>query len=318
MHVARPAVLFLVFNRPDTTSRVFEALRRAKPPRLYVAADGPRPDRQEEPDLCTAVRRIATRVDWPCELRTRFQDSNQGCKLAVSGAISWFFDNEEQGIIIEDDCLPTQGFFGFCEELLRKYRNDERIMTIGGVNFQRGIRRSEASYFVSKHFHCWGWASWRRAWAVYDRDLERVEPAIFRGLELLSDGSRLFPFYWRRVMELCRSGYISTWDYPFLLSCFALNGSGRQAFHIAPQVNLVANVGFGPGGTHTVSSAGNLASQAFELEQPIRHPALVERNVDADRVTDRAIMSWSRYLKLQLGPRFPGLRRLYRLAMGRG
>ena len=121
------AVLFLVFNRPDTTAQVFEVIRQARPPRLYIAADGARPNRADEPELIARVREIATAVDWPCEVRTLFREENLGCKHAVSGGITWFFEHEEQGIILEDDCLPSQSFFWFCEELLEKYKDDKRV-----------------------------------------------------------------------------------------------------------------------------------------------------------------------------------------------
>jgi hypothetical protein len=131
-------VLLLIFRRPDTTARVFEAIRAAKPTRLFVSADGPRGGRPEETERCRMARDLATAVDWDCELRTNFRADNAGCKLAVSGGIRWFFDHVDEGIILEDDCLPSQSFFCFCQELLHRYRDDERVMQISGANFQFG------------------------------------------------------------------------------------------------------------------------------------------------------------------------------------
>lgn len=155
----KTAVLFLVFNRPETTKTVFEAIRKAKPKRLYIAADGPRKHREGENEKVSSVRQIVTYVDWPCDVKTLFRDENLGCKSAVSGAITWFFNHEEEGIILEDDCLPHPDFFPFCESLLKRYANDERIWVITGNNFQNGIQRGEASYYFSRYNHVWGWAS---------------------------------------------------------------------------------------------------------------------------------------------------------------
>lgn len=171
-----PPVLFLVFNRAHTTVRVFEAIRQARPARLYVAADGPRPVREGEAERCAEVRRIATNVDWDCEVHTLFRDENLGCRHAVSSAITWFFVYEEEGIILEDDCIPNQSFFLYCAELLERYRDDERIMCITGDNFQKTMEGYPFGYYFYIYNHCWGWASWRRAWSHYDADLVTFDP----------------------------------------------------------------------------------------------------------------------------------------------
>ena len=160
----KKAVLFLVFNRPRYTRQVFECIRNAKPERLYVAADGPRSDRAEEESLCEEVRSIATNVDWPCNLKVLFQDTNLGCRLGVSNGINWFFEHEEEGIIIQDDILPSPGFFVFCETMLELYRNDERIMMITGTNYHPVA--GDKDFFFSQYFSIWGWATWRRAWKL--------------------------------------------------------------------------------------------------------------------------------------------------------
>ena len=166
-------VLFLIFNRPETTIQVFSAIKKAQPNRLYIAADGPRPEYPDEVNHCKIARTIATNVDWDCEVKTLFRDQNLGCRLAVSQAIDWFFEQEPEGIILEDDCLPNQSFFWFCKELLEKYRNETRIMHIGGTNFQFGKNRTNYSYYFSRYAHIWGWASWRREWKYYDEKLKK-------------------------------------------------------------------------------------------------------------------------------------------------
>lgn len=170
-------VLFVVFNRPETTSRVFNSIRNARPARLYVAADGPRAMREGEAQRCVEVRRIASAVDWPCEVRTLFRDENIGCRRSVSGAISWFFEHEPEGIILEDDCLPDASFFSYCATLLERYRIEPRVMAITGNNFQPSMEGYSASYYYSIYNHVWGWASWRRAWALYDADMGQFTPA---------------------------------------------------------------------------------------------------------------------------------------------
>ncbi len=157
-------ILFLIFNRPDTTKRVFESISRVKPTKLYIAADGARKNKVGEVLLCQETRNIIELIDWECEIKTLFRTENLGCKIAVSSAIDWFFENEEQGIILEDDCLPHPSFFGYCETLLNYYKDDLRIGHIGGDNFQKGKKRGEGSYYFSQYYFIWGWAIWKLAW----------------------------------------------------------------------------------------------------------------------------------------------------------
>lgn len=270
MH-ACPAVLFLVFNRPETTVRVFEAIRVAQPSRLYIAADGPRADRLGEADRCKEVRQITTSVDWPCEVRTLFRNDNLGCRRAVSEAISWFFKHEEEGIILEDDCLPHQDFFSWSSAMLTRYRTDPRVMCVTGNNFQSDMTTWPYSYYYSIYNHCWGWASWRRAWALYDADLTMFEPAAAKSL--LSKIS-CFPGFvpaWMNNLEKVRSGF-DTWDYQWTWSCWLQGG-----LTCTPRVNLVSNIGFGPDATHTKSvesAEANLPVVTFP--PPYAAPLLVK------------------------------------------
>lgn len=274
------AVLFLVFNRPDTTRQVFEAIRQAKPPRLYVASDGPRNDRQGEAEVVAEVREIIKHIDWTCEVKTLFRDSNLGCKRAVSQAITWFFENEECGIVLEDDCLPHPEFFSYCQELLRRYANDERVWGITGNNFQNGIVRGNGSYYFSKYFHCWGWASWRRAWRNYDVSLS-YWPEWSRSadwIEKTPDGvERAF---WQNIFNKTHEGQINTWDYQWTACIWRYVG-----LVATPNVNLVSNIGFGAGATHTISGASQFAEMEVQSLGSMTHPAKVERDALADRYT---------------------------------
>jgi hypothetical protein len=272
------ALLFLVFNRPDVTRQVFAAIRQAKPPRLYVAADGPREGRAGEAEKVESVRRIATQVDWPCEVKTLFREKNLGCKQAVSGAISWFFEHEEQGIILEDDCLPHPDFFTFCAKLLDRYSDDERIWVITGNNFQYGKQRGNGSYYFSKYNHCWGWATWRRAWAHYRGDLpflQKWQNSMEWGVQM---SSRVERRYWSKIFESVQSGKIDSWAYPWTGSVWYHGG-----LTVTPNVNLVSNIGFGEGATHTTSTESCLAEMAVQPIGELRHPAYVTQDEEADR-----------------------------------
>ena len=232
-------VLFLIFNRPDTTRRVFEAIRTAQPQKLFIAADGPRLNVESDYEQCTATRSIAMNVDWECEVYTLFRDTNLGCKAAVSSAIDWFFEHVEEGIILEDDCLPDQTFFRFCDELLDKYRHDTRIGMISGDNFLFGQRNIEGSYYFSRYTHIWGWATWRRAWQKYDVSLSGWPK--FREQKLLRhvlDNDEEVE-YWTAIFDNTYLGHINTWDYQLMFSSWA-NGF----VNIIPNSNMVQNDGY--------------------------------------------------------------------------
>lgn len=276
-----PPILFLVFKRPDTTARVFEAIRRARPERLYVAADGPREGRDGEAERCEETRRIATSVDWPCEVQTLFRDKNLGCRDAVSGAISWFFDNEPEGIILEDDCLPDPSFFPYCAELLERYRDDERVAVITGNNFQPSMGSYPYSYYFSIYNHCWGWASWRRAWQHYDKDMRHYQEFLDSGaLESLSPVAG-FADHWQRIFADVERRQIDSWAYVWTYSCWANSG-----LTCTPRANLVSNIDFGDDGTHTLTSGHHLAEvPSVRMCLPLKHPSIMAAQTHFDNVT---------------------------------
>ena len=294
-------VLFLVFNRPDMTRQVFEAIRQAKPPRLYVGADGPRADKAGEAEKVEQVRRIATQVDWDCEVKNLFREKNLGCRVAVSSAIDWFFKNEEEGIILEDDCLPSQSFFWFCEELLERYRGDMGIMAVSGDNFQKCPARSEFSYYFSRFNHCWGWASWRRAWSYYEKDMQ-TWPYI-RDNDYMQDIllDKTAAKYWSKIFETAYRNKIDSWAYRWTFSCWIQNG-----LTILPNVNLVSNIGFGEDGTHTSGDSPLSKMAAFELSFPLKHPNWMIRDKKADDYTQKIIFNQPNIF-------YRVIRRLYRL-----
>lgn len=276
-------VAFLIFNRPDTTQRVFEAIRQAKPSKLLVVADGARGDRPEDIEKCAAVRKIIETVDWDCEVLTNYSDVNLGCKHRVSSGLDWVFEEVEEAIILEDDCLPDLSFFPFCEELLERYRDDKRIMVISGDNFQFGRKRTEYSYYFSIYNHCWGWATWRRAWQYYDIEMQYWDK-IKRERQLSSVlNSYLAVQYWHKKFDQTYNNYVDTWDYCWTLSCWLQNG-----LSILPEVNLVKNIGFDIEGTHTknmISPYFNM--KTIPIEFPLQHPSLMVRCKQADDFTQR-------------------------------
>lgn len=265
------AVLLLAFNRPGTTARVFEAIRGARPPRLYVAADGPRAGRAGEAGQCDEVREIVSRVDWPCERRTLFRDANLGCKRAVSSALDWFFGQEAEGIVLEDDCLPDPSFFMFCQALLERYRDDTRVWQVCGTAFLEGEAGAhEHSYFFSRYGPVWGWASWRRAWRHADPDLSRwpemraapnlraAYPDRAERAARLKLGERLF------------RGEIDTWDYQW-----GMVKNFHGGLSAIPARNLVVNIGFGSEATHSQGRHPLAAARSYEMRFPLRHPPFV-------------------------------------------
>lgn len=283
-HPLKTAVLFLIFNRPDTTKQVFEAIRQAKPSRLYVAADGPRADKAGEVEKVEQVRRIATQVDWYCEVKTLFRGKNFGCRVAVSSAIDWFFENEEEGIILEDDCLPSQSFFWFCEELLERYRGDMRVMQICGSNFLNGWRRSNNSYYFSQYGPIWGWASWRRAWIYYDVGIklwpEVKEEKIFLDF---CDGKREMLFR-LNLYDKVFAGKIDTWDYQWGFAKMINSG-----LSVTPNANLISNIGFREDSTHVTNSDSSFANmRVSNLHIPLRHPNFICR----DRISDQKYLKY--------------------------
>ena len=269
-------VLLLVFNRPEETKQVFEAIRERAPAFLYIAADGPRPASPGEKELCDEVRKIVLAIDWPCEVKQLFRTENAGCKKAVSEAITWFFSNVEQGIILEDDCVPDQTFFKYCEALLEKYRDDENIISISGTNLGYTFS-GDQSYGFSRFMNMWGWATWRRSARLIDYDMKGWRSKwsknwfLYRSLQ-----TALLPIdynwikYWKNYFNLTASGRIDTWDYQWIFTQLQY-----RKLSVFPSKNLVKNIGFSKTATHTFHpdyqlSLIGLYSLPFPLKDPAR------------------------------------------------
>lgn len=271
-------VLLLIFNRPDTTKLVFESIRNTQPRKLYISADGPR--NENEKQLCELTRAVVSNVDWPCEVKTLFSDENKGCKLAISEGITWFFENEEEGIILEDDCLPSQSFFGFCSMLLEKYRYDDRIGHIGGSNLQLGIERGDASYYFSRLTHVWGWAGWRRVWKDYDVEMKTFP--VFQEMNGIEKIASHAPFenLWNNAFQETFLKNIDTWDYQY-----AYLNLVNNRLSLIPNVNLISNLGFGNQATHTFNENNVYANLAIGSMSAISHPLFFIADKEADIFT---------------------------------
>jgi hypothetical protein len=286
-------VAFFVFNRPETTQRVFGRIRSVQPRQLLVVADGPRDDRPGETERCALVRSLVQRgIDWPCDVRLNFSKKNLGCGLRMSTGLDWVFANVESAIILEDDCLPEPLFFDFCAELLARYRDEPRVGAISGDNFQRDDVTSGKGYYFSYYSHCWGWATWRRAWQSYDYHLEHW-PEVRRTNWLKSHfGNGEEARYWENILNRTHRKEIDTWDYQWAFANWQ-----NDAHTILPAVNLVTNIGFGPLATHTREMIPGISIVAGRQPWPLQHPVAIVRNVGADLYTYKSHFNpsiWSR------------------------
>ncbi len=269
-------VVLLVFNRPQHTAEMFAAVRARRPARLLVVADGPRPDHPDDRERCAQVRAIVEEVDWPCEVSRDYADTNLGLKRRVSSGLDWVFAQVDRAIVLEDDCVAHPDFFLFCDELLERYADDERVWVITGDNFQAGHRRGDAAYYFSKYNHCWGWATWRRAWTHYQGDIPFWEE--WKTSREWRDLGHSEPEreYWERIFDRVARHEIDSWAYPWTASVWYHGG-----LTATPNVNLVTNIGFDAAATHTTDAHDRrLASHALG---PWSHPDRVEQDRRADQ-----------------------------------
>ncbi|HVF81490.1 MAG TPA: hypothetical protein VM884_06135 [Flavisolibacter sp.] len=280
-------ILFLIFNRPDVSCVVFDQLKKAKPKRLFVAADGPRYWVPGEKEKCEETRKIINSIGPDCEVKTLFRDNNLGCRLAVSSAISWFFNEVEEGIILEDDCYPDLSFLPYCQQLLIKYRDVEEVKLIGGNNFQNGIMRGPGSYYFSHYPEIWGWASWRRAWQQYNLELSDVEETFASGSFDDVFKTKKEREYWFQKFLQTKNGEIDTWDYQLTYSILKNGGIA-----ITPQVNLVKNIGLHNNPTHASLADSKKTPEMRPITFPLVHPQMIVDKT-ADHYTFAQIYSKS-------------------------
>ncbi len=270
-------VLFIIFNRPETTKQVFDAIRKYKPTRLFIAADGPRNNKVGEKERCEKARKITENVDWPCKVKRLYRNTNLGCKNAVSGAVTWFFKNVDEGIILEDDCLPDQTFFDYCNILLKRYRNDTNIMHISGSSFCPKYVKNE-SYYFSQYPLVWGWATWKRAWKFYNKKINvsfNKDWPLFRKYNM----SFIQKVYWIMNFVNVSNCSIDTWDYQWVYAIWRQKGCS-----ITPNNNLVKNIGFSDDATHTKNASKNIVNVSLDhIKFPLKHPEFkINNNYDQE------------------------------------
>lgn len=263
-------VLLLIFNRPDTTRRTFDVIRAAQPRYLFVAADGPRSDKPTDVERCRAARSVVEQVDWPCTVQTLFRTENRGCGRGPAEAITWFFDQVEEGIILEDDCVPDPSFFPYCQTLLEKYRHDEQVYMITGTNALRKWGNQKSSYFFSYMAHSLGWASWRRAWRAFDYEMSGWSTASGQ-LKVKNTLSRqsYFNHYYTEFTKYQAVKPDDVWDFQWAFARWVNGGKT-----VVPSVNLIKNIGFNADATHSFYENDLLANLSlYHIEFPLCTPA---------------------------------------------
>lgn len=255
-------VLFMMFNRPESTQEVFDVIRRIQPSKLFVAADGPRPDREGEKDLCERTRLIVTNgVMWDCDLHLLFRDENMGCGKAVKEALDWFFSTVDEGIILEDDTLPDVSFFSYCEKMLNLYRNEKKVWSISGFNFGADAMFQKENFMFARFMNMWGWATWKRSYDKVDYSLTKWKSSINKELytsilvqdNLLDTDMKWFAF-WFKTFGLIANNHLDTWDYQWVYSQLL-----NDQVTIYPSVNMIENIGFKANATHTLDSTHPIA-----------------------------------------------------------
>lgn len=284
--VKSPPILLVIFNRPELVRQVLEALSGWDIPTLYIAADGPRPDRPDDFERCREARDVAISMSRKWQSRVLFHGQNLGSGRAVASAIDWFFQHEESGIILEDDCVPNYTFGQFCSELLDRFQDDSQIMMISGNNLLEGRSFRDQSYSFIRHPHTWGWATWRRAWVCFDYEM-RQWPMLRTSSWLLGvcRGDRKAELYWRRTFDLAAAQRSDIWDYQWTFCVWLYGG-----LSVMPRINLVHNIGFGSNATHTAAAPSWYSKVVTgPIEFPLTHPLAVQADLHAERFTDLEI-----------------------------
>jgi hypothetical protein len=289
--MSEPAVLFILFNRPETTQKVFDAIRIAKPSRLYVAADAPRTGIGSDDEKCEAARAVTENIDWPCQVKRIYQDHNLGCSLGPRSAFDSFFTEEKEGVILEDDCVPHPDFFRFAQTMLERFRDNKRIISVNGSNLGYELTDGN-SYSFSRFMNMWGWATWADRANTIDYSLTGWR-AIEHPVWFLYRRLRQHPFdvdigwykYWQQKFDLTIESESATWwDWQWIWHQIL-----HQQLSVVPAVNLVSNIGFHDEATHTRRPENPAADlPVMPLPQPYRHP----RNIEIDKKYEEEFVKW--------------------------
>jgi len=276
-------LLFLIFNRPAVTEETFAKIRKQQPRYLYIASDGPRENNPSDTDLNNECKQIVSNIDWDCEVKTLFQTKNLGCGLAPATAITWFFNQVDEGIILEDDCLPNDSFFKFCENLLSRYRGNLNIMMICGTSYQPKPLNT-STYYFSKYPHVWGWATWKRAWADYNFKLDGESDHTRAAVINKTFSSRNERTLWENNLKMILGG-LDAWDYQLMYWMWK-----NDRICIVPWRNMIANIGFGSDATHTYDASSKQSKMTQYKIETIKHPRSVVIHKRADNYERKNIL----------------------------
>lgn len=303
-------VLLIVFNRPEGVSKIVDVLRRLKVERLYVAADAPRDGNDDDVIKCKQVLNIFNEIDWPCSIKYKINEVNRGSWLTIPMAVDWFFANEPQGIVLEDDCIPSVSFFRFCDVMLKRYEDDPHIMWINGSNLGWNSNKEMGDYFYSRFAISWGWATWRRSWKMfesyrYGSPGRRKTRMIIREMFPKSWMQRC---YWGSVFRYAYS--LQNWDFRWQLAMWAAGG-----LSCTPKFNQISNVGFDNTGVHggnVFDPRGNI--KVFDLPDVIKSPKVICKNEELDKYLSNFLyrVSFFGIIKMEIARKFPSIRPLYK------
>lgn len=270
-------ILFLIYKRPDTTLQVFEEIRKIKPRKLFVVGDGPKSEAENE--RCQQARNVISKVDWDCEVKTLFREKNIGSKYSVSSGINWFFSHVDEGIILEDDCVPCESFFWFCAELLAKYRDNAQVMHITGTNVNDSEKFGDGTYYFSRFPHIWGWATWKTAWSNYD--VELADKDFYYKLIKRKFKDPFERRFWQTVLRTLPN--LDAWDYQWMFTIWRVNGICASTNY-----NFVLNIGFGEDATHTTYSSPYESLQIADVKKII-HPPQIKIDKDGELAFIKAV-----------------------------
>ena len=276
--MTKTPIAYIIFNRPSITKQSFEVLKEQKPLELFIIADGPRLGYPNDKKNCAEVRKIVEQIDWPCKVYRDYAETNLGLKKRVSSGLNWVFDNVERAIVLEDDCIAHPDFFHFCDNLLEYYADNNKVSVITGNNFQKGQWRGDASYYFSRNNHCWGWATWRRAWKHYQGDIPFWPEWIKKKSWFNLFPDKIERHYWEHVFKRVHEGKIDSWAYPWVASIWY-----RGGLTATPNTNLVSNIGFGRDSTHTTDENSKFSKMPVGNLGIIKHPKIIDRNIEADK-----------------------------------
>jgi len=276
-------VAFFIFNRPDLTRLTFQRIAEARPQRLFIVADGPRPNRPDDVANCEAARAAVADIGWPCEVMRNYSPRNLGCGQRVASGLDWVFARTDRAIVVEDDCLPAPEFFTFCHEMLERYADAPEVAAVAGTNFLTGRYEVAESYVFSRYCHLWGWATWRRAWAGYDFGMAGLGDMLLSGRFEARMPDDEVARRWFANFTSVLSGQVDTWDFQFFYMMLQ-----NDMLSVVPQANLVTNLGCGRmDATHTVADSALGGLPAKPMRHPLIHPDTLTPFALHDHLEDR-------------------------------